>query len=307
MSPGVHPFDAMMCPTSDDLTYGWGSYPAFFADPFLAHASHSARAALAAPRAAKTLNPHLSGAHVYFHMAAKMWQQGILTMGEAELSRGRQQVTPEALVASPRSERPPSWFLLWCDERCHKQENEPTRRAFAESMRECSGTFLCRRKALKYAAWLSHTHHPPYVLLTSWREVKPCLEALQEQGGQPRPFLTVVLTESRRVYEKACIWAERMRVDSPQDLILIVEEMEPHALVAQLVREVRLHPCLAEVPPPLGGLAAAPLKAMQQNPGPALHGPPPGLEEFAKPALLSYSPPPHTPPLLPCSWERASV
>jgi hypothetical protein len=102
------------------------------------------------------------------------------------------------------------WRLVWCHERCHKQECEPLRSAVSEAAREARASLLCLKKASKFSMWLSQDQRQPFALLTDWREVKPCIQAVSAHPPQNRPAFTVVLCEVQRHYERASAWAQSL-------------------------------------------------------------------------------------------------
>lgn len=104
------------------------------------------------------------------------------------------------------------WRLIWCHERCHKQECEPLRRAISEAARDAHASLLCLKKASKFAVWLAQVwdQRQPFALLTDWREVKPCIQAASAHPPQNRPAFTVVLCEVQRHFERASAWAQTL-------------------------------------------------------------------------------------------------
>jgi len=109
------------------------------------------------------------------------------------------------------SSTPCTWRLVWCHERCHKREAEPRRRLLAEAAKMAGASLICLKKAGKFAAWLAKDQRPPYLLLTDWREVKPCMQAAAREHVSNQPVFTVVLCEeSRRHFDRASTWAESL-------------------------------------------------------------------------------------------------
>lgn len=126
--------------------------------------------------------------------------------------------TPASRIVSSRgkAQRPVSsarWRLVWCHERVHKQECAAQRRAMGEAAKSAKASMLAPKKAAKFVTWLTQAKRPPYVLLTDWREVKPCLEAVAVLPRRPWPALTVVIAEQPRLYERACHWAANQPPD----------------------------------------------------------------------------------------------
>lgn len=159
------------------------------------------------------------------------------------------------------------WRLVWCHERCLKSECDVRRQAVSMAAREAGALLICMKKASKFAAWLGQKQRPPLVLLTDWREVKPCLQAASEQPPRNRPALVLVLCDVPAQYERAKAWArtcppgtEKVRVIKdiglPRDLLagLLSELLESELLQEQLE-------ACEEDPPCLTGLEEALAKA----------------------------------------------
>merc|ERR1719282_637821 len=93
------------------------------------------------------------------------------------------------------------------------------------------------KKASKFAAWLSEAQRPPFVLLTDWREVKPCTEAAALQSPQNRPAFTVVLAEGPRQFERASAWAQGFSLNT--DPVHVCRDIGlPKAFFSVLVRRL---------------------------------------------------------------------
>mmetsp|Transcript_126385 Transcript_126385/g.252557 ORF Transcript_126385/g.252557 Transcript_126385/m.252557 type:complete len:518 (-) Transcript_126385:145-1698(-) len=161
---------------------------------------------------------------------------------ENEVEEEQEDVPGGALV--PASEQPLGaeegnrgetlrwWRLVWCHERCHKQETEPLRKAINEAAREVGAVLVCMKKANKFGLWLDHAQRPPFALLTDWREVKPCLQTISLQPPSNRPACTMVLCTMGPQFERAAAWAQTLppRTDpvmvcrdlsSPKELLAI--------------------------------------------------------------------------------------
>jgi len=103
------------------------------------------------------------------------------------------------------------WSLVWCSERCFKEDNAQ-RREVLEDLAESAGASLVSfKKASKFAIWLVNTPHKPFILVTDWREVKPCLQVSELQPVEYQPVFTVVLCDSdQKNYERAQLWASSL-------------------------------------------------------------------------------------------------
>lgn len=100
------------------------------------------------------------------------------------------------------------WRIVWCHERCHKQENQARCQALRGSVNDTGALLVCLKKAVQFALWVKRTSRPPYVLVTDWREAQPCVQALGAATDVSLPFLIVVLCDSPRQYGKASEWAK---------------------------------------------------------------------------------------------------
>lgn len=105
----------------------------------------------------------------------------------------------------------PPWRLIWCQERCHKSDQESWRRALSQAASERGAVLHCLKKGSKFAAWLAHARarYGPFALLTDWREAKPCMQALKDLNRQAA--VTVLLCPHPGPGERASAWARGMR------------------------------------------------------------------------------------------------
>jgi len=65
---------------------------------------------------------------------------------------------------------------------------------------------MCMKKSSKFATWLSEREASPYVLIATWREVKPCMVAIMEHEQAHHPSLIIVLCDSPRQFSRASAW-----------------------------------------------------------------------------------------------------
>jgi len=166
----------------------------------------------------------------------------------------------------------PWWRIVWCHERCHKREHEVRRKAIDEATREAGGLMVCRKKASQFDAWLAHAQRPPYVLLTDWREAKPCLGAVAQRHRNNRPMLTMVLCEGRRQCARARTWVQSL--PGPDVVHVCVDLGSPRAFVRDVLKRFHgvevLPPATAKPPGDGQGLACPrplplPHKAAEQR------------------------------------------
>lgn len=103
-----------------------------------------------------------------------------------------------------------SWRVVWCHERCHKPDNEGRREELDEVTGTAGASLVCLKKASKYGDWLRRGQRPAYILLTDWREVKPCLGIASQAALSNQPTFTVVLCEEQCQFHRAQAWAEAL-------------------------------------------------------------------------------------------------
>lgn len=103
------------------------------------------------------------------------------------------------------------WQLVWCHERCNKHEWDSFRNAMNGAAQGVGSTLTCLKKATTFAKWLGNPDRQPFVLLTNWREVKPCFQyAAAQQDPTCWPALTLVLCELPKHVERATAWAQEL-------------------------------------------------------------------------------------------------
>mmetsp|Transcript_108310 Transcript_108310/g.316849 ORF Transcript_108310/g.316849 Transcript_108310/m.316849 type:complete len:365 (-) Transcript_108310:379-1473(-) len=135
----------------------------------------------------------------------------------------------------------PWWRLVWCHERCHKQESVPRRSLLSQLAAEAGASLVCLKKADKFAAWAAHAERPPFVLLTDWREAKPCLQALAPQPQHCRPLLTVILADDAKQFERASLWAGSLPESTGSVHVFPDVDMTKHFLQEQMASICRQH------------------------------------------------------------------
>lgn len=151
-----------------------------------------------------------------------------------------------------------SWRLVWCYEKCHKQECKASREALAQNLRGAGGSLVCLRKAKKFAAWIGEGEHPPYLLLSDWREIKPCMQALTQPGVHGLPAVIVVFVDQPRLHRRVTQWAETIALQGLRcrlyvlpklsELWPLIVEMTGQGLVASTI------PAVGGLPPLQGAL-----------------------------------------------------
>jgi len=99
------------------------------------------------------------------------------------------------------------WMVVWCYESCHKEDNRPQRHALATTLRNHGATLFCCKKAAMFGDWVAQERTQTYILLTDWRQLKPCSSFLKQQNSSEHPSLTVVLFADPKTCEKVYRWA----------------------------------------------------------------------------------------------------
>lgn len=169
------------------------------------------------------------------------------------------------------------WQFVWCHERCHKQELEPLREVFTETVEQANGNFMCLKKATGFGRWLSRVSDMPFVLLADWREAKPCVEVLLQQPHEQTQII-VVYTEQDKQFKQASRWAASLPSQGYHHLVHVIPStLRVEDLADYVVRLLRSH---------FPGMAAA---AGQRSPTP-----PRSRNAFAQGSAQDAAP--HTPP-----------
>jgi len=102
------------------------------------------------------------------------------------------------------------WKVVWCYEHCHKKECSSQRRALAVASEKHGASLVCLKKAAKLGDWSAKQCRALYVLVTDWRELKPCLDIFKQEDSTNHPSFTVVVCANPRSFEKASQWARRI-------------------------------------------------------------------------------------------------
>jgi len=119
-------------------------------------------------------------------------------------------VTTNSGVASTK----PGWSIVWCHERCHKQENQAFHKRMRADAAKHGSSLVLVKKAPKFIWWVRRMHRPAFLLVTDWREARPYIKCLATLPAMSRPFQIVVLCESQRQLGKASAWAQHISSES---------------------------------------------------------------------------------------------
>jgi len=97
--------------------------------------------------------------------------------------------------------------LVWCNEHIHKPQCDAQRIAVSTAVAQAGARLLCLKKGAQFNTWAAAASRPPFVLLTNWREAKPCIAAAQQHPWS-YPVFTVVICDQHVQYMRARAWLE---------------------------------------------------------------------------------------------------
>mmetsp|Transcript_1195 Transcript_1195/g.2615 ORF Transcript_1195/g.2615 Transcript_1195/m.2615 type:complete len:300 (-) Transcript_1195:189-1088(-) len=102
-----------------------------------------------------------------------------------------------------------TWHLIWCYERCYKQDCQAQRELITATAQAAGASLVLLKKARNLKAWMEHSQFGPFVLVTDWREAQPAARVLlQQRSPQHVPTDMIVLCEGQRQYLRALNWTE---------------------------------------------------------------------------------------------------
>eukprot|EP00931_Biecheleriopsis_adriatica_P071079 TRINITY_DN44933_c0_g1_i1.p1 TRINITY_DN44933_c0_g1~~TRINITY_DN44933_c0_g1_i1.p1 ORF type:complete len:276 (+),score=64.25 TRINITY_DN44933_c0_g1_i1:83-910(+) len=102
------------------------------------------------------------------------------------------------------------WFLVWCHEGCHKEGAMEMGKMLKDVITEAGGVLIRLKKASKFLDWWTYNADRPLVLLTDWREAKPCVEGMHLSGRHVNancPLGICIFTKMPQVFKRASAWA----------------------------------------------------------------------------------------------------
>eukprot|EP00931_Biecheleriopsis_adriatica_P064155 TRINITY_DN38983_c0_g1_i1.p1 TRINITY_DN38983_c0_g1~~TRINITY_DN38983_c0_g1_i1.p1 ORF type:complete len:298 (+),score=48.50 TRINITY_DN38983_c0_g1_i1:143-1036(+) len=148
----------------------------------------------------------------------------------------------ETVIPPGKEEKDKQWRLVWCHELCHKPASQELRSVILHLVEKGGGRFTCHKKAARFLDWWVKNGDIPFVLLTDWREVKPCLAGLKttpcsagteicslsaESPAPPlQPIAICVVAQTPQVYHRASEWAKTESFPS----ITVVNQLNPATL-----------------------------------------------------------------------------
>ncbi|CAJ1326840.1 unnamed protein product [Effrenium voratum] len=115
----------------------------------------------------------------------------------------------------------PTWHAVWCHERSHKTDASATRAQLQAVIARCGGELVCHKTAVKLRNWLDDNTTGRFLLVSDWRQLKPCLDHFAVT--QPLPQAVILLCETAKICAKAHQWNEG-RAATPFPLYIMMLE-----------------------------------------------------------------------------------
>jgi hypothetical protein len=112
--------------------------------------------------------------------------------------------------ASPVSETGNQWKLVWCYERCYKDENRSHFKNIRDAIEPMGGKLVAVKKAAQVTAWIQRNQAVPYILITVWREAQPLMKSLQSESNVHQPSFSLVLCSNPRQVRRSTKWAQSL-------------------------------------------------------------------------------------------------
>mmetsp|Transcript_18791 Transcript_18791/g.43846 ORF Transcript_18791/g.43846 Transcript_18791/m.43846 type:complete len:208 (+) Transcript_18791:63-686(+) len=115
--------------------------------------------------------------------------------------------------------------LVWCFERCFKDEQLNRQKHLSKTAEAFGYNFVCYRKAKGALVSLeASVTDVEVVLLADWREVKPLVEGIssmeKQKPGSARKIRLGVLAASKRILRRAQEWASTHQLDGMKVSVL---------------------------------------------------------------------------------------
>eukprot|EP00435_Cladocopium_sp_Y103_P010583 s2319_g2.t1 len=133
----------------------------------------------------------------------------------------------EEEIAQHRATRA-SWLMIWCHERCYKPERSELRAHLTDVAMSLNAGILCMKKAVKYETWMKRSNNRTHVLITDWREAKPCLNAMEESRPREWPETMIILCDLPKSHENAISWAAKQDVSKCKLHVLLESPNKEH-------------------------------------------------------------------------------
>jgi len=161
---------------------------------------------------------------------------------ETRVPDASDRIKPDPIFGNPRS-----WdmfgleriHLVWCNEHIHKPQCDAQRIAVSTAVAQAGASLLCLKKGAQFSTWAAAACRAPFVLLTNWREAKPCMAAAQQHPWS-YPVFTVVICEQHVQYMRARAWLEN---DSrlAQHVQVVNDSACPRLLVLEMLSRLSRH------------------------------------------------------------------
>jgi len=133
---------------------------------------------------------------------------------------------PRNAPPSHGKERSPRrrWYAVWCHERSHKSDTSPLRSQLQSVLGRHNAELVCQKTSCKFKLWLEGEQDGFYLLISDWRQLKPCMDIFAE-ADVPRPAAVILLCEQAKIYSKATAWNDsRPKMPFPVYMLKTEEE-----------------------------------------------------------------------------------
>lgn len=101
--------------------------------------------------------------------------------------------------------------VVWCHEHCHKAHNDTRRRDLWRLCHEHGSSMVCVKKAAKLSLSPTSASQASCILITDWREAKPCMDIESIQAGKAL-LKMIVHCETEQTFCKASKWAATLHL-----------------------------------------------------------------------------------------------
>lgn len=194
----------------------------------------------------------------------------------------------------PSKEARAPWQLVWLSEFAFRSQFAERRKAIFEATEAAGGSVVCLKTMARYTEHLGQESLIPFILVTGWREAKPCVKEIAAQPEAKRPLFMIVLPEAEQ-HLRAVRWAETVESEVPVHVIGDVQALSTSLDDAKelLGTAVGAQAPLSKQPTPPGSAPPTPSKGKKmfrktwgRTKGPSA---PPGLHMFGEgPPSMSF-------------------
>lgn len=141
---------------------------------------------------------------------------------------------PAPLAQATKGSDTEQWKLIWCHERCYKAELSDFRLSLTEAADKAGYEVICFKKVTGFKKWIAEVAIPPSVLLTDWREAKPCVEVLDK--SQTTFKVVIVYVSDDKQLRAASKWAQAL--PAQEHVRIIRSRSDPKDFTAHVMRSV---------------------------------------------------------------------